>query len=206
MGPTSNSNQYFGVKVSQVGTPVNQASDTQLVYKSNFSTNLFNGPHGVWKVMEGVRAPTVGNGLTAPQQGFWVAEDGVDVQQATDAQMVFNSNNTVVAGSYTITSSDESNAYAVFNIPHNLGFEPSIQSASFWSNTDGLSRPLPWMALAAANDFGNTIGAALEIYSVDNVNIVMQLSIYTIFGLSFFATNSILNFKFLCSTLAATGN
>lgn len=91
MGPNSNSNQWFGTKVSQVGTPVNQASDTQLIYKSNFSTNLFNGPGGIWKVMEGTRVPTIGNGLTAPQQGFWIAQDGVDVQQATDEQMVFNS-------------------------------------------------------------------------------------------------------------------
>lgn len=92
MGPTSNANQFFGVKVSQIGTAVNQASDSQLVYKSNFSTNLFNGPNGVWKVMEGTRQPTIGNGLTEPQQGFWVSEDGIDVQQATDGQMVFSSN------------------------------------------------------------------------------------------------------------------
>lgn len=96
MGPTSNSNQFFGVKVSQVGTPVNQAADSQLVYKSNFSTNLFNGPSGIWKVMEGTRVPTIGNGLLEPQQGFWVAIDGVDVQQAIDSQMVFSSSNPIV--------------------------------------------------------------------------------------------------------------
>lgn len=97
MGPTSNANQFFGVKVSQTGTPVNQAADSQLVYKSNFSTNLFNGSDGVWKVMEGTRAPTTGNGLITAQQGFWVAEDGIDVQQATDAQMIFNSNTNLVS-------------------------------------------------------------------------------------------------------------
>lgn len=111
MGPTSNSNQFFGIKISQTGTPVNQAADSQLIYKSNFSTNLFNGPGGIWKIMEGTRQPTLGNGLTIPQQGFWVAQDGIDVQQATDAQMIFNSNgSSSVLGYAQITSNFSTSA------------------------------------------------------------------------------------------------
>lgn len=201
MGPTSNSNQYFGVKVSQVGTPVNQASDTQLVYKSNFSTNLFNGPKGVWKVMEGTRAPTIGNGLTAPQHGFWVAQDGIDVQQATDGQMLFNSSNTIVTGTYTVVIGTDQ--YYTFSIAHNLGFEPSIQSGSFYSPVDGLTHPVPFV-MPGDNGTGFAgMSATLSVSSVDATNINLVLGIMDAVGLSFFLTNTVLNFKFLCSTLAA---
>jgi hypothetical protein len=130
-----------------------------------------------------------------------VAQDGVDVQQATDGQMIFNSNNAVVVGSYKVTIG--SDQYYSFSIAHNLGYEPSIQSASFYSSFDGLTRPLPFVLPSdSVTGFAN-LGATLTIYSVDTTNINLVLAIMDATGLSFFLTNTVLNFKFLCSTLAA---
>jgi hypothetical protein len=165
MGPTSSSNQFFGVKISQVGTSVNQASDSQLIYKSNFSTNLFNGPGGVWKVMEGVRAPTVGNGLTSPQFGFWVSEDGVDVQQAADNQLVFNSSKAVTTGlTGTYTFPTQGNlapsgvtGYITHTIPHNLGVIP-LMSMIFEYNPTDIGAVNPWSLATAWTQWNNNAG------------------------------------------------
>lgn len=48
MGPTSSVNNFFGVKISQIGTPVNQANDNQLTYKLDYNTGVqtFYGDNG----------------------------------------------------------------------------------------------------------------------------------------------------------------
>lgn len=37
----SNNNNFFGIKVSQPGVNVNNASDSQLIYSSNYSTDTW---------------------------------------------------------------------------------------------------------------------------------------------------------------------
>lgn len=48
MGPTSSVQNFYGVKVSQVGVPVNQANDNQLTYKLDYNTGIqtFYGANG----------------------------------------------------------------------------------------------------------------------------------------------------------------
>lgn len=48
MGPSSSVNNFFGVKISQTGVPVNQATDKQLTYKLDYNTGTqtFFGQNG----------------------------------------------------------------------------------------------------------------------------------------------------------------
>jgi hypothetical protein len=46
MQPTSSVNNFFGIKVSKQGVPVYQASDSQLLYKNDFSTQTFFASSG----------------------------------------------------------------------------------------------------------------------------------------------------------------
>lgn len=45
MSPQSNQNNFFGVKVSKPGINVNNASDSQLIYKSDYSTDTWYGDY-----------------------------------------------------------------------------------------------------------------------------------------------------------------
>lgn len=45
MSPKSNQNNFFGVKVSKPGINVNNASDSQLIYKSDYSTDTWYGDY-----------------------------------------------------------------------------------------------------------------------------------------------------------------
>lgn len=48
MGPSSSVQNFFGVKISQVGVPVNNANDSQLTYKLDYNTGVqtFYGSNG----------------------------------------------------------------------------------------------------------------------------------------------------------------
>lgn len=122
----SNKNSFFGIKVSNPGINVNNATDSQLQYQNNYSQEIFY-TNGFANVLIGNRAPNTQNDLTNPQEGFFVAQQGVDVRQATDAQMIFNSNNDifkiVLSGTATLSvmnGDTQGNA----TVAHNLGYAP----------------------------------------------------------------------------------
>lgn len=128
MQPTSNTNDFYGIKVSIPGINVSQASDKQLLYQNNYSTETFFDGSGNARVLLGQ--------LPDNSYGLWVSAPEVNATTANPAipgQLVFNSNNQT----YNIadTNLTEMPALAISNfgvltgntkIPHGLGFTPIL--------------------------------------------------------------------------------
>jgi hypothetical protein len=57
MGLNANiQNTFFGVKVSKVGVPVNNADDSQLIYKNDYSTETWFDPFGNPVIIQGLQS------------------------------------------------------------------------------------------------------------------------------------------------------
>lgn len=141
-------NNFFGVKVSKPGIPVNSASDKQLIYKDDYSTKTWFDSGGVEVLQEGLQ-PNGTYGLSSSDGtnirmlagqnnnyglGFYVSAVGHDATTATADNLVFNSNQDmfkiVTSGTSTLPSisiSSSSSAFTGITIPHNLGFVPIAQ-------------------------------------------------------------------------------
>lgn len=79
--PTSDSRgKFFGMKVSQSGIPVQQATDNQLIYKNDFSSQTFYAQDG--------RAISFGN-LTDGTLGMEVTDSSGNVLFKLDGQTWF---------------------------------------------------------------------------------------------------------------------
>ncbi len=183
MSPQSNKNTFFGIKVSIPGINVNQATDKQLVYKNDYSTetwyalgdkslqigqigsasspsygmNVFNNSGGLSltlgefasnaygmlgyngttpQTLQGMRLANANNGLIANEQGFFVAKSGYDVTQATDAEMIFNSNQDVfkiidkvsISTSINYVYGTSSTYFNSTSVAHGLTFLPSYNA------------------------------------------------------------------------------
>jgi len=122
----SNNNSFFGIKVSNPGINVNNATDSQLQYLNNYSQEIFYA-NGVGNVLIGQRPANNLNGLAQAEEGMFVAQTGVDVRSATDNQLVFNSQNNVfkivLSGSAVIPTSATNTSNVIVN--HNLGYVPA---------------------------------------------------------------------------------
>lgn len=118
--PPNSTNNFFGVKVSKAGLPVQNASDKQLVYKDDFSTKTYFDQTNS-RMIEGL--------LPDGSYGLWVSKPGFDVVTATDQQLVFNSNQNIFkisqSGVASGTTTDGAQNLAI-TIPHGLGRIPGI--------------------------------------------------------------------------------
>lgn len=137
--------------------------------------------------------------------GMKVAPLGTNVLTADDEDLYFTSSQNnlrirnIVTGTYMVTPTDASNSYANFSFAHGLTFAPTV-TGSFSNTSDGLRRQLPYLYQAPlSNYFGlETASATVSIFSIDNTNINISVKILDILGTSWFLTNSILSFKFIC--------
>jgi hypothetical protein len=125
--PPGNTPGFFGQKVSKPGIDVNSAGDSELVLKDDYSSRVYYNDNGIPTVLLGLRRST-----TPTQQGLYVSKDGVDVTQASDSQLVFNSNQDlfkiVLTGTLTNTPPNPlpSGNSSTVSMAHNLGFTPAF--------------------------------------------------------------------------------
>lgn len=122
-------NNFFGVKVSKTGIPVQNASDKQLVYKDDFSTKTYYDLTNS-RMLEGL--------LPDGSYGLWVSVPGVDVDTANPnipGQLAFNSSNQTFQILDDGTTSIPSRVVGVSSlvldnvtVPHTLGFVPIVQA------------------------------------------------------------------------------
>jgi len=131
MPPASNSNNFYGVKVSVPGVNVNNATDAQLQYSNNYSQELFY-VNGKANVLIGARPANTSNNLDTNEEGFFVAESGVDVRNATDTQLIFNSQQNIFkivsSGTITVVVADPlaSDATSSASVAHGLNITPAF--------------------------------------------------------------------------------
>lgn len=125
---SGNQSDFFGQKVSIPGINVNSAGDNQLILKDNYSTRLYYNAQGVATVLLGKRTST-----TPSQQGLFVSKSGIDVTQANDSQLIFNSSQDifkiVAKGSINIpafTTGTGGINYSAISVPHNQLFTPIV--------------------------------------------------------------------------------
>lgn len=124
--PPNSANNFFGIKVSKAGIPVNQATDKQLIYKDDFSTKTYFDTTNS-RMIEGL--------LPDGTYGLWVSKPGFNVTTATDDQLVFNSNQNIFkivkSGTYTIPEFNLAAGSLVIDavaIPHGLSYIPILQA------------------------------------------------------------------------------
>jgi hypothetical protein len=125
---TPQAQPFFGQKISRTGINVNQATDNQLVTKTDYNTGttIYYDNAGIPNVLIGLRSLT-------NIRGFYVAQSGIDVTQATNQQLVFNSEQSfTVAISGQVTFPEKSVATGSDDwatsvpIPHGVGFIPEV--------------------------------------------------------------------------------
>lgn len=123
MGPQTNSNNFFGIAVSQPGINVNQASPSQMLYTNDYSTTTWRDSNGTISLQEGLLSNgnyglSAGGGSvvldsvgfkysdtsnirafmgsnTTLGDGFYVSKPGYDADTASGDNLIFNSNQNV---------------------------------------------------------------------------------------------------------------
>lgn len=101
---------------------------------------------------------------------------------------------------HTLTSAELSGAVSIpLTFAHGLGFKPIVEG-SFINTSDNAVRQLPYVWRNSGTYYGGgaqvTQSATVYIDSVDNTNINCRAYYFDIFGLSWLAANTNLNFKF----------
>lgn len=130
--PSGNNNQFFGQKVSKPGINVNNAGDNELIYKNDYNRQIYYNSSGVPTVLTGLRTANQNNNIDSNEQGFFVSQPGIDVTQATDNQLIFNSSQNIFkivgSGTLTLISPDplHSNTTVTVAFAHNLGYVPAF--------------------------------------------------------------------------------
>lgn len=185
------SNNFFGIKVSKSGIPVQNASDNQLVYKDNFSTKTYYDESNA-RIVEGL--------LPDGTYGMWVSKPGDDVTNpsaAANNELVFNSNQDIFkivgTGNATIPSitlaNNASNASGIV-VNHNLGYAPITQmyvqlSVTVWTGSttatvlSNISLPLSGSTVGVAQLVSAGSLTSFELYfAVDTANVYIT-AIYT---------------------------
>jgi hypothetical protein len=123
--PPNSANNFFGVKVSKAGIPVNQASDRQLVYKDDFSTKTYFDTTNS-RMLEGL--------LPDGTYGLWVSKPGFDVSTSTPSQRIFDSNRDIfnivstATATVTVPNSIVSNAVVTTTVAHGLSVVPAFMA------------------------------------------------------------------------------
>jgi hypothetical protein len=158
--PAGTQNQFFGQKVSVPGINVNNASDDQLILKDNYTTRLYYDAAGIPTVLLGTRPANSSNGLSVSELGLFVSQPTFDVTQATDSQLIFNSQNDVfkivVSGTTTVTvNSGDTGTTVTTTVPHNLGYAPVVLAYVF-NPADDVGAPTgyvatPYSSLSSSN-------------------------------------------------------
>lgn len=172
-GASGRQNQFFGQKASIPGINVNNAADNQLIFKNDFSTTLYYSTQGVPTVLLGLRKANASNGLSANQQGLFVSQPGTDVQQATDAQLFFNTSQNIFKVVKTLGGGTIINNVGVIGVTlaHNLGFAPSFLCYSTSTAPGDAGRN--YFATGAAPLAATAYGVA---YAVDSTNIYVSFA------------------------------
>lgn len=120
--------QFFGIKVSKNGIPVNQASDKQLVYKDDFSTKVYYDTTNS-RIVEGL--------LPDGTYGMWVSKPGRnadDINAVADDSLIFNSNQNIFrivdtgTTSVTVPNPFPSGSTVTATVPHSQGRPPSFSA------------------------------------------------------------------------------
>lgn len=189
----SNSNSFFGIKVSTPGINVNNATDAQLQYLNNYSQEIFYA-NGAANVLIGSRPANASNGLANAEEGFFVAEPGIDVRSATDDELVFNSQQNVfkiikITGEVPAMTFAGGSAGVQVAIPHLQPSAPLIniyvpaQFLDFVTDTVISSTfiPLPILSSNLIPSFyyfpsasGDDIWPLFVSYGVDDTNVYVQ--------------------------------
>lgn len=135
--------------------------------------------------------------------GFKVAQDGFDVLTATDDQLIFNSEQNmfkiakVVTGTYSLTGTDITNGYFMFDIDHDLGYIPTVVG-SFTNSLNGLSYPLPIVFTTNIDYFGLPPSAVMSIVNVDTTKVSIHAGLMDIAGVTLFAAGVLITVKIYC--------
>lgn len=200
---SSNNNAFFGIKVSKPGINVNQAANTELILKDDYSSRIYYNGSGVPTVLLGLRNANTFNGLTADEQGLYVSKNGIDVTQATDSQLIFNTQQdvfkivnkiTTTIPSFAITfNGSNTTGSTLLTIPHGLSFIPLVQvyvqgyliNFSPFRIIASSYIPLPFVPAANViagygfNSASSTIyGGMSMFYAVDSQNIYIQAAVF----------------------------
>jgi hypothetical protein len=93
----SSMGKFYGIKVSKSGIPVQQASDSQLIYKDDFSTKTY---------YDNTNSRIVEGKLPDGNYGMWVSKPGFNVTDQANSlgNLVFNSNQNVFKIIYSGTA------------------------------------------------------------------------------------------------------
>lgn len=168
--PPSSTNNFFGVKVSKAGIPVNQASDKQLVYKDDFSTKTYFDLTNS-RMLEGL--------LPDGTYGLWVSRPGANVTTATEDQLIFNSNRNLfkIVDSKTVSISHNhtaTNSAQTTSVAHNQPQRPIILAYANNLVAPGVpgtpSYLMPFLYPAVSG--GNLIISTYLYHETNNTNIV----------------------------------
>lgn len=152
--PPGNNPGFFGQKVSLPNVNVNSAGDNQLILKDTYNQRIYYDADGTPTVLLGQR-----ESVTPIQLGLFVSQPGIDVTQATDEQLIFNSGQDVfkIVGTGTITTSSYSitdpgvgtynnfggtNQFIEFDLDFVPGFIGFVQANS------SVEFPVPWISMA----------------------------------------------------------
>lgn len=180
--PPNSANNFFGIKVSKAGLPVQNATDKQLVYKDDFSTKTYFDQTNS-RMLEGL--------LPDGSYGLWVSPPGVDVATAdpnTPGQLIFNSNQNIfkivkkVPISMTYSHTVGSSEYHQVSLAHNLGFTPAFSAFHILDTTivtyagSNLiaNRPNPALLYGAGGGFVVFLLVSEVTVDINNVYLTIQ--------------------------------
>jgi hypothetical protein len=120
-----------------------------------------------------VRPANTSNGLSSSEEGFFVAPAGTDVTQATDSQLIFNSNQNVfkivakiIMNTATLSVDANPGEGVISNssqttLNHNLGYIPAFEGYAYNTGASNIAyNLLPFTTLAtAANNTVENVAA-----------------------------------------------
>jgi len=143
--PAGNQTKFFGQKVSRPGINVLNATDSELIYKNDYTTTLYYNQSGVPTVLLGKR-------LLTGEQGLFVSQEGVDVTQATNNELIFNSNSNTLQvvdnGQVSVPAVGTSSTQTV-SYSHNLDYIPMI--IAFYEYQSNSYVQLPFTSFASGS-------------------------------------------------------
>lgn len=181
MGPGNVENNFFGIRVSKQGLPVQNAQTAKdLLYTDNFSTKVYYDQTNS-RIVEGK--------LPDGTYGMWVSKPGFDANNSTAAtagNLVFNSNQdifkiiqtgttTISAASLTTAANSYGLATQVSTVAHNLGYPPIVIAYS----SDNISAFLNAMPFNIPTAVTSTSFVQFEMdFSVDTQNIYFDFNLF----------------------------
>lgn len=170
--PSGAQNKFFGQKVSRLGVNVLNAIDSELIYKNDYTTTIYYNQAGSPTVLLGTRIANSTNGLSSDQQGFFVSKSGVDVTQATNTQLIFNSNSNflnVVASQQITMPSCAANTAVSYTVNHNLGYIPIV--SAFYEYQTGSYAQVPY------TNYSSSLGVnwVIQCSYIDKYKLIFQL-------------------------------